>query len=278
MVEVSHHFSLYLTHSSLNNETATAEQNTALGIRAGSSITDGLHNTFIGFEAGLDGTTSDNNTAIGWQALEGVTTGFGNICIGVHSGKDITTGHRNIFIGHVANNPTASDNIIIGQNFNSGNVTNKIIFGDSNSTYDSFSVPCLNLTFGDNSAAPTAGQVLAANASGEAVWSNGGSPTIDTSTSSATCDFTASEAFNRTVAANTTFVFTTTNLSTTQYFTWVLTVEHTGGTITWPANVVWPDGTAPTLTAGASVVHTFIFTTNDGGTTLRGAALPNYST
>lgn len=42
-----------------------------------------------------------------------------------------------------------------------------------------------------------------------------------------------------------------------------LVVNHTSGTIAWPASVKWKDLTAPTLTAGKR--HLFAFITTDGG-------------
>ncbi|ABM32369.1 hypothetical protein QRO08_15755 [Paracidovorax citrulli] len=53
-----------------------------------------------------------------------------------------------------------------------------------------------------------------------------------------------------------------------------LEVDHRGGVITWPASVKWPANVAPSLTTGR--VHLFMFTTRNGGTTWRGAALSNY--
>jgi hypothetical protein len=47
-------------------------------------------------------------------------------------------------------------------------------------------------------------------------------------------------------------------------------VEHTGGTITWPAD------TAPTLTTGKT--HLFMFVTDDTGSTWRASSLVDYTT
>lgn len=41
-------------------------------------------------------------------------------------------------------------------------------------------------------------------------------------------------------------------------------------TITWPAAVDWPGGTAPTLSSGSGDVDVFVFFTTDGGTTWYG--------
>ena len=43
-----------------------------------------------------------------------------------------------------------------------------------------------------------------------------------------------------------------------------------GYTVTWPASVQWPGGTAPELTATASKSDVFVFTTDDGGTSFVG--------
>ncbi len=48
--------------------------------------------------------------------------------------------------------------------------------------------------------------------------------------------------------------------------------DGTGGrTVTWPASVKWPGGTAPTLSSGANKVDLVILETVDGGTTWYGA-------
>jgi hypothetical protein len=44
----------------------------------------------------------------------------------------------------------------------------------------------------------------------------------------------------------------------------------TARTITWPASVKWPGGTAPTLTATANAVDILTFFTHDNGTTWYG--------
>jgi len=52
-----------------------------------------------------------------------------------------------------------------------------------------------------------------------------------------------------------------------------LTQDATGGwTVTWPASVTWPSGSAPTLSTGASAVDVITLYTRDGGTTWRAFA------
>jgi len=78
--------------------------------------------------------------------------------------------------------------------------------------------------------------------------------------------------FTKTIAANSTFTFS--NAPANRAYAFTLEVTHTSGTITWPASVKWPYDLAPTLTTGKT--HLFMFTTKNGGTRWRGAALIDY--
>lgn len=49
------------------------------------------------------------------------------------------------------------------------------------------------------------------------------------------------------------------------------TADGTARTVTWPASVRWPGGTAPTLTSTSGKVDLFVLTTLDGGATWFGA-------
>lgn len=79
--------------------------------------------------------------------------------------------------------------------------------------------------------------------------------------------------FTKTINANSTF--TVSNVPASRAFAFTLELTHTSGTITWFAGVQWPGGTAPSLTTGK--VHLFVFVTDDGGTTWRGASQINYN-
>jgi hypothetical protein len=68
--------------------------------------------------------------------------------------------------------------------------------------------------------------------------------------------------------------FTVSNVPASRSYAFTLELTHTSGTITWFSGVVWPGGTAPTLTTGK--VHLFMFFTDDGGTTWRASSLINY--
>lgn len=67
--------------------------------------------------------------------------------------------------------------------------------------------------------------------------------------------------------ANLTLTFTAVTSGVRCRFDLVVVQDATGGrTITWPASVDWPGGTAPTLSPGANAVDIFTFLTVDGGT------------
>lgn len=79
--------------------------------------------------------------------------------------------------------------------------------------------------------------------------------------------------FTKTISANSTFTFS--NAPASRSYAFTLELTHTSGTVTWPASVMWPNGTAPSLTTGKT--HLFVFVTDDGGTRWRGASLVNYT-
>jgi hypothetical protein len=86
-------------------------------------------------------------------------------------------------------------------------------------------------------------------------------------------DLSAGNYFTKSISANSTFTFSGTPAS--RAFGFTLRVTVTGDiAITWPASVEFPGDEAPTLTA--SKTHLFMFATDDGGTTFRGAFLADY--
>ncbi len=86
-------------------------------------------------------------------------------------------------------------------------------------------------------------------------------------------DFSAGNYFTKTIAANSTFTFS--NPPSSRAYAFTLEVVNTSGTITWPATVRWPGGTAPTLTTNRT--HLFTFVTDDAGTNWRAASQINYT-
>jgi len=95
-----------------------------------------------------------------------------------------------------------------------------------------------------------------------------------TSTSNATTvDCETGNVFSHTLTENTTFTFSNPPTTGTAYAFSLRVVQDasaSGFTVTWPGAVDWPSATAPTLTATASAVDWFVFSTVDGGTTWYG--------
>lgn len=89
-----------------------------------------------------------------------------------------------------------------------------------------------------------------------------------------TLDLTEGNFFAARIAGSTTFVFANPPVSVTGASGgaaggFVLELQNGGAaTVTWPAAVDWPGGTAPTLTSSGFDV--FVFITDDGGTIWRG--------
>ena len=88
-----------------------------------------------------------------------------------------------------------------------------------------------------------------------------------------TVDLTVGNYFKWTVAGNATLSISNAPTSGTAG-SFTLEVAHNSGTITWPASVKWPGGTAPTLTTNKT--HLFAFVTSDNGSNYWGAALVDY--
>ena len=95
-----------------------------------------------------------------------------------------------------------------------------------------------------------------------------------TSTSNATTvDCEAGNTFSHTLTENTTFTFSNPPATGTAYTMSIEIIQDasaSGFTVTWPAATDFPAATAPTLTADASAVDVFVFSTRDGGTTWYG--------
>ena len=90
---------------------------------------------------------------------------------------------------------------------------------------------------------------------------------------SVTVDVRDGDNFTHTLSGNTSYTFSNPGASgTVSAFTFkvVQDASASGYTVTWPTQVDWPGGTAPTLTATANAVDVFVFFTHDNGTTYYG--------
>lgn len=79
--------------------------------------------------------------------------------------------------------------------------------------------------------------------------------------------------FTKTVSGAVTFSFS--NVPASRAYSLTMEIDYTSGSITWPASVNWPGGTAPTLTTGNTQI--IVLATSDGGTTWRGNALADFA-
>lgn len=99
----------------------------------------------------------------------------------------------------------------------------------------------------------------------------GSSPAGETvgTISSSTLDLSTGNVFLSQPSANVTYAFSNPPASGTAYGFTLRVAPSATITVTWPASVKWPDGTAPEAPAsGATSVY--VFYTQDGGTTYFG--------
>lgn len=97
---------------------------------------------------------------------------------------------------------------------------------------------------------------------------------VSSSAASLTVDCSTGTVFSLTLTESiSSTTFSNPPASGTAYGMTIKVIQDAGAsgyTITWPASVDWPSGTAPTLTATASAVDVFVFFTHDGGVTWYG--------
>ena len=92
-----------------------------------------------------------------------------------------------------------------------------------------------------------------------------------------TIDIAAGTLQQLTLTGNCTFTFPAGTIAG-RSFTLLLSQDGTGGrTVTWPAAVRWPGGTAPTITSTANRTDKFIFTQDGLGRWLGSNAGQNYA-
>lgn len=74
-------------------------------------------------------------------------------------------------------------------------------------------------------------------------------------------------SFSLVLSGNTTFTFADAPATGSAGFSLKVTQDGGGSgyTVTWPASVKWPGGSAPELTATADKADVFVFTTDDAG-------------
>lgn len=143
-------------------------------------------------------------------------------------------------------------------------------------------IPDVNLHEPKGVAGAAVDTVYVADGNGSGAWSStrnkltvknvGGTVVTANSSTSYTIDTSAGSVHDITLTGNCTFTFTA--AQTDSGIELYLRQDATGSrTVTWPASVVWPGGTAPTITATASNYDKYIFRTIDGGTTWEGGTV-----
>jgi len=94
---------------------------------------------------------------------------------------------------------------------------------------------------------------------------------ITSSSNAATLDLSSATNFTHTLSEDVTYTFSNPAASgKASAFTLKVTQDATERTITWPASVDWPGGTAPTVSADSGAVDYYVFITTDGGTNYYG--------
>lgn len=107
------------------------------------------------------------------------------------------------------------------------------------------------------------GEILITSYLEKTVALSGTSPSVDCATGN---------VFTLTTSGNTTFSFDFTNIDLTTDSAYGFTLKVTAGgahTLTWPASVDWPKGSAPDAPASGET-DVYVFFTDDGGTTWYG--------
>lgn len=110
-------------------------KNTALGYRALYSSTLAYENTAVGAEALEDNTSGYENVAVGHLALSANTSGYRNVAIGTEALETETNSHHNVAIGYNSMglysgaSGIGNNNVVIGAETESGNVSNSVRIG-----------------------------------------------------------------------------------------------------------------------------------------------------
>ena len=117
-----------------------------------------------------------------------------------------------------------------------------------------------------------ASAVVTTDANGVATFDNGTieeSTSVSSSSNAATLNLRDGNVFEHTLTENVTYTFSNPAASG-KVSSFVLKIKQdasgSGYTVTFPASVDFVGGTAPTLTATANAIDTFVIFTTDGGT------------
>ena len=119
--------------------TSLTPENYLIGHKSGSSIKNGLYNSFFGYEAGMNNTDGYSNIFIGYGTGHQNTTGGNNIIIGNGSGYHNQTGDLNVIIGNRAgySGTNGYGNVFLGDSAGLGNTSDyNVLIGKSTGLYN----------------------------------------------------------------------------------------------------------------------------------------------
>lgn len=107
-----------------------------------------------------------------------------------------------------------------------------------------------------------------------AVYANGSSRGNITAMAALDVDCSLGNYFTKSIGSNSTFTFS--NAPSSRAYGFMLKIVTTGSpAITWPASVYWPNNVEPARSANTT--HLYMFMTDNGGASWRGAALTDYA-
>lgn len=277
VVDVTSTFSFNLSNAGLTG--TTAQFNAALSDNdfATQAGTETLTNKTVNLSSNtLTGTTAQFNTALsdnnfatqaGTETLTNKTVNLAN----------------NTLSGTVAEFNTALSDGDFATLTGTETLTNKTVNLSSNTLTGT--VAQFNTALSDGNFATLAGtetltnKTLTSPSASDptftgAIYANGSSRGNVTAVSLLDIDCSAGNYFTKSISADSTFTFS--NAPSSRAYGFMLKVVTTGTpNITWPAAVEWPSDTEPARSANTT--HLYVFMTDDGGTTWRGAALTDYA-
>jgi hypothetical protein len=239
----------------------------------------------------LDGTTPVTGIDINSGAIDGTPIGANSASTGAFSTIVGTT--LNLSTGLAANLDTNGQDIVTSSNANLDLApagTGKVVVrGNTNS--GKIVLNCENNSHGVTLASPphsasatyevalpnalgttNASAVVTTDANGVTTFDNSTieeSTSVTSSSNAATLNLRDGNVFEHTLTENVTYTFSNPAASG-KVSSFVLKIKQdasgSGYTVTFPASVDFVGGTAPTLTATANAIDTFVIFTTDGGT------------
>lgn len=250
-----------------------------------------INNNLDSIDDLLDGTTPVTGIDINSGAIDGTPIGANSASTGAFSTISGTT--LNLSTGLAANLDTNGQDIVTSSNADldlAPNGTGKVVVrGNDNS--GKIVLNCENNSHGVTLASPphsasatyevalpnalgttNASAVVTTDANGVTTFDNGTieeSTSVTSSSNAATLNLRDGNVFEHTLTENVTYTFSN-PASSGKVSSFVLKIKQdasgSGYTVTFPGSVDFVGGTAPTLTATANAIDTFVIFTTDGGT------------